>query len=216
MLLSSKKLIIAVCFFIAIIFFVPYFLSSYAQHPPGSEPPAGGKPPAGEDPPPATGEGGANPGGAGNEDCVCGTKVESNSPDCPGKIKVIRTCNNICDQSGYDCVADNGLGFAPLWTAVVSLEQPSNIRTYWKGSQDEDAVVIDEGNTQSWSVDPDDGGGLDDEGYFNLFRVFYGDFVAGNIGRRWIFDKASNHIDASGTMNIWIEDSVGYEEDWSN
>ena len=217
MLLSSKKLIIVVCFFIAIIFFVPYFLSSYAQnHPEGGEPPAGGNPPAGEDPPPATGEGGANPGGAGNEDCVCGTKVESNSPDCPGKIKVIRTCNNICDQSGYDCVADNGLGFAPLWTAVVSLEQPSNIRTYWKGSQDEDAVVIDEGNTQSWSVDPDDGGGLDDEGYFNLFRVFYGDFVAGNIGRRWIFDKASNHIDASGTMNIWIEDSVGYEEYWSN
>ena len=83
----------------------------------------------------------------------------------------------------------------------------------WKGDQYEDKVQVD-GNaaTPDWSY-TGTGGGIDDEGYINKFRAFYDDWSA---GRTWTFDKKHNRIDASGTMNIWIEDALGYEEYWSN
>jgi len=182
---------------------------------PGNNPPPGtggdnnpGNNPPPAEPPPATGPGGQDPGGTPEENCVCNTQVVNDASCTLSGKRVVKTCTN-CSGSSI-CAED--LGAAPLWVQVVSVESDGS-RISWKGSQYEDIVKVDTSDAlQDWSY-PGTGGGIDDEGYFKYYRPYYTDAL---YNKTWEFDKNTNRIDASGTMNLWIPDGLGNEEFWSN
>src|SRR3990167_8065597 len=160
MILSSKKLIFIICLLVGIVFFLPNFLSSYAQHVPGGENP----PPGGIPPPPPSGEGGQDPGGTGNENCVCQKPTYENGTGTngcnPGQAKITYNCNSSCSANGTSqCIDVSKLGYAPVWVEIMS--QETNGIYSWKGNQYEDIVLAG-----PWSVDPASPttpGGIDDE-----------------------------------------------------
>jgi len=161
----------------------------------------------GEPPPPPPDSGGIDPGGQGTDNCTCSTEIKDDVSCSSGK-RVIKSCQHC--PSTNNCADD--LGAAPLWVQVIS-DEPDGSRKSWKGSQLEDAVKIDANPaTADWSVSGTSGG-IDDEGYFNKYRPFARDDIE---NRTWLFNKNNNRIDASGTMNVWLENDLGHEELWSN
>ncbi len=204
MLFSSKKIIFTICLLLSIVYITPYLSSLYAQYPPGGGT-TGGSTTGGGEP---TGPGGEDPGGGGEDNCVCETNIVADTISCTvsGK-RVVKTCDGCAGSSM--CAED--LGAAPLWVQVISVESDGS-RWSWKGSQYEDKVKVNPSDTTPWSY-TSSGGGIDDEGYFKYYRPFSND---ASYNRTWEFNRTTNRIDASGTMNLWIAGGLGHEEYWSN
>lgn len=139
--------------------------------------------------------------------------TDSETPECPKPdcdTNIIGTCSDgsplferTCDWGRCGRASDKFCGstskdeYAPIWVRVNSVENGKTIS--WKGSQSKDPV-----KGSSWSVDP-----LNSEGYFQNYKASY----AGSVET---FYRDINKIDATGQMNVWIDDDYGNYEYWSN